>query len=168
MPGNISSIRPQCAACENLIKAALIRPDETLSHFSPHWEPTFKKVPLQMLCEPAGRLHLPIFAGHCFKEFLLCFKPLLLSTLAGSVFCLVQDGRGLFCGVARWQKMGFATWQLVLLVAKSDPYLPRTVARVVRTAGGLIRTVFSYRGKETLDNQNQIYILKIVFYGPPP
>ena len=121
-----------------------------------------------MLYEPAGRLHLPIFAGHCFKEFLLCFKPLLLSTLAGSVFCLVQDGRGLFCGVARWQKMGFATWQLVLLVAKSDPYLPRTVARVVRTAGGLIRTVFSYRGKETLDNQNQIHILKIVFYGPPP
>ena len=60
--------------------------------------------------------------------------------------------------------MGFATWQLVLLVAKSDPYLPRTVARVVRTAGGLIRTVFSYRGKETLDNQNQIYILKIVCF----
>ena len=44
--------------------------------------------------------------------------------------------------VAWWQKMGFATWQLVLLVAKSDPYLPRTVARVVRTAGGLIRPVF--------------------------
>ena len=98
VPGNISSIRPQCAACENLIKAALIRPDETLSHFSPHWEPTFKKVPLQMLYKPALRLHLPIFAGHCFKEFLLCFKPLLLSTLARSVFCLVQDGLGLFCG----------------------------------------------------------------------
>ena len=77
VPGNISSIRPQCAACENLIKPALIRPDETLSHFSPHWEPTFKKVPLQMLYEPALR----------------CICPYLLDTALRNSYCVSN----LFC-----------------------------------------------------------------------
>ena len=40
VPGNISSIRQQCAGCENLIRRALIRADETLSQVSPGWEPS--------------------------------------------------------------------------------------------------------------------------------
>ena len=100
--------------CENLIRQALIRADETLSHFSPGWELLLPWLRLQSNCCCTLRLKIQLlprsfFAQpHYFKEFLLYFGTLLLSSFAGATFCRGHVARSILQGgkkgrVARWQ-----------------------------------------------------------------
>ena len=107
VPGNISSIRQQCAVCENLIRPALIRADETLSHFSrrlrttspPSIEPPAgEKIQLLARSRPF-LLGLTILRNsYCTLELFCC--PVLL----GPHFAWAM-WRGAFC--RGWQKGGW-------------------------------------------------------------
>ena len=126
VPGNISSIRQQCAVCENLIRPALIRADETLSHFSRRLRTT-SPPSIDSTCRwknPTSRQISSFFARpHYFKEFLLYFGTLLLSSFVGATFCLGHVAGRILQGVA---KRRVAIWQAVAVaeVAKAQKTTP--------------------------------------------
>ena len=95
--------------CENLIRRALIRADETLSHFSPGWEPRTLLRRLQTNCcctfspDPFLLGRTILRNSYCTLE-LFCRPVLLGPHFAGAMW------RGAFCRVAKKAGWPYGSW----------------------------------------------------------
>ena len=125
VPGNISSIRQQCA---------LWKSHQASSHKS-WWDPFTLFPGLGTSNSPASAsiellLHLLAFFArpHYFKEFLLYFGTLLLSSFVGATFCWGHVARSILQG---GKKGRVAIWQLAAVaeavVAKAQKTSPASL-----------------------------------------
>ena len=142
--------------CENLIRRALIRADETLSHFSPGWEPFLARVQLQskqQVKNPTRSCICPFLLGrailrnsYCTLE-LFCCSVLLGPHFAGAMW------QGAFCRVGGGKKGGTGHMASTGTArsgksAKNDPGIPEIrPGQLELMVVNMIRTFFCITGK---------------------